>query len=609
MLRDAQGSGCGNLSFASLLKALKYAEIGNAVTNSMKRASILFVLCSLLPSMLWGKDYTFSGSLDKAIDWSNPLALNVESLAELYKQEGFEKSPIFSLSDDKTEAHFGSHPYSNITIHCTLFEGKVEVDDAHITFSGGNVASIVIDTPAGGSEIKPMTDSLSGVLKASPTTRSDGTSVWKLEKFSVFMLATSKGSAHVSILPSGVEPEAMIERTGGAYKLTADLDFVLDFDKLWQMGVEDLEKRFVAKGFDKNPYFEWLNSDKSRARFSMKPASNVTVALKLFQGKVPADEAIINFTAGKVSSVQVSLYNRGDSGDISLTDFETRWKTAGAGFGSRLKIQPRALTPTAGAAVKILGFRWDAPNCIAMLEYNQYGKGTKSTQPEFLRVRMASPKSADWSMGVKSIGQSTTTVSRASLIKNVTKSENGDVYIAGVPMVDQGQKGYCVVASCQRLFEYYHIPCDQHEIAQLAQSDASGGTNSRLYEEALNKIDSKFQTRFKSLFSRYSQDRRTQMNEVKFAKEVKSAVDAGLPLLWALDLGLFPEEPPLPGTNGLGAGQSLGGHMRMIIGYNEKAGKVLYTDSWGAGHELKRMNMNDGFRAMHGLYMLLPKAL
>jgi Peptidase_C39 like family len=269
---------------------------------------------------------------------------------------------------------------------------------------------------------------------------------------------------------------------------------------------------------------------------------------------------------------------------------------------------PARPLPPSTAAVKIQGYRWDSPLCVAMLEYNQYGKGgSKPALPEFLRVKMSSPKAADWSMGVKALGQSSTTVSRASLLKNVTKSENGDVYIAGIPMVDQGQKGYCVVASCQRLFEYYHIPCDQHELAQLAGSTAEGGTNSRLYEAALSKIDSKFQTRFKALFSLY--DQRSRMDGAKFAKSIIESIDSGLPLLWALNLGLVPEEPPLAGTNGLGAGQSLGGHMRMIIGYNQAEGKLIFTDSWGAGHEMKKMDIKASFEPTHGLYLLLPKAL
>jgi len=35
--------------------------------------------------------------------------------------------------------------------------------------------------------------------------------------------------------------------------------------------------------------------------------------------------------------------------------------------------------------------------------------------------------------------------------------------------------------------------------------------------------------------------------------------------------------------------QARGGHLRLIIGYNEKTGEILYPDSWGKGHECKRM--------------------
>ena len=31
--------------------------------------------------------------------------------------------------------------------------------------------------------------------------------------------------------------------------------------------------------------------------------------------------------------------------------------------------------------------------------------------------------------------------------------------------------------------------------------------------------------------------------------------------------------------------------MRMIIGYNDKTKAILFSDSWGAGHELKQMKM------------------
>ena len=46
--------------------------------------------------------------------------------------------------------------------------------------------------------------------------------------------------------------------------------------------------------------------------------------------------------------------------------------------------------------------------------------------------------------------------------------------------------------------------------------------------------------------------------------------------------------------------------MRMIIGYNEKNSELLFSDSWGAGHELKRINMEHAYRASHGLFLLKP---
>jgi hypothetical protein len=43
-------------------------------------------------------------------------------------------------------------------------------------------------------------------------------------------------------------------------------------------------------------------------------------------------------------------------------------------------------------------------------------------------------------------------------------------------MVDQGDKGYCVVASVERVMRYYGAAVDQHELAQVANSDAAIGT-------------------------------------------------------------------------------------------------------------------------------------
>lgn len=80
---------------------------------------------------------------------------------------------------------------------------------------------------------------------------------------------------------------------------------------------------------------------------------------------------------------------------------------------------------------------------------------------------------------------------------------------------------------------------------------------------------------------------------------LRKSIDAGIPLLWSLGLGQFQEEPPL-------SEQTSGGHMRMIIGYNEKENKIVFSDSWGAGHEYKTINADDALKATQGLFSMKP---
>jgi hypothetical protein len=176
-------------------------------------------------------------------------------------------------------------------------------------------------------------------------------------------------------------------------------------------------------------------------------------------------------------------------------------------------------------------------------------------------------------------------------------------------MVDQGQKGYCVAASCQRLFEYMRIPCDQHEMAQLVSVDAESGANVFGMQKSLAKIDQRFKVAFKPLVNPelYYNNGKRRVSEKEFMNLVKEYVNKGVPLLWALELGKAQEDPPLPGS-----GQTRGGHMRMIIGYKLEKNQVmqiLFTDSWGAGHELKRMRAYDAYDVTIGLYSMAPRGL
>ena len=53
-------------------------------------------------------------------------------------------------------------------------------------------------------------------------------------------------------------------------------------------------------------------------------------------------------------------------------------------------------------------------------------------------------------------------MAKADLTKKIQKDPNGDIFIPNIPMVDQGDKGYCAVATASRVLNYYGIPAD-HE--------------------------------------------------------------------------------------------------------------------------------------------------
>ncbi len=383
--------------------------------------------------------------------------------------------------------------------------------------------------------------------------------------------------------------------------LECPLDPLIDIPKLWGMTPDQLEALFPQpENTRENPFFAWLTEDRSRAVFRRRPFRDVMINLSLLEKKLPVEEAVVDFHEGKLNGVTFSVFNRGDSGKISASEFKRRGALCDGFLRQRLSVTPtpRRANPEQGQLAA--GWTYFSAKGLAVLEYNpESDKG----QLEYLRMRLA-PRDASGAIAA-AIRQQRGGTGRSELTGRVEKDAEGDVFIDGIPMVDQGDKGYCVVASAQRLFEYYGISCDQHQIAQIAGTDAAQGTSSLAMMNALQKIDSHFRTRFKGLMALYTdgqlRDMRSQdpVDLREFGKQIHKYIDDGIPLLWSLELGQFPESPPL-------REQTSGGHMRLVIGYNDSSGQLLFSDSWGAGHELKRMKIDDAFQATHGLFVMQP---
>ncbi|MEZ7956420.1 MAG: C39 family peptidase [Rubritalea sp.] len=331
------------------------------------------------------------------------------------------------------------------------------------------------------------------------------------------------------------------------------------------------------------------------------------IEMTILDGKVPIEEMIIDFRDGKFLGVTISVFNRGDGGKITSADFAERFAAIGKHLGTQLDTRSRKREGNIKKGVMTHGYVWSSRRGKAVLLCNpDVEDPLKPKKMEFMRMRLAR-KDAKGIYEAALEERSQATVRKSQLERNV-KTDKDNVFISGIPMVDQGNKGYCVVASAQRLFEYYGIACDMHQLAQLAKSDPDKGTSSLYINEQLGSIDYLFKTRFTCLAVSHNGGL-VELKDDKFVgksiprrsfdKFIQKNINDGIPLLWSMTLGLKPEIPKInPQANG--------GHMRMIIGYNEKDNKIIFSDSWGAGHEFKTMDADDAYAVTTGLYLMEP---
>ncbi|MCQ2391033.1 MAG: cysteine peptidase family C39 domain-containing protein [Kiritimatiellae bacterium] len=229
----------------------------------------------------------------------------------------------------------------------------------------------------------------------------------------------------------------------------------------------------------------------------------------------------------------------------------------------------------------------------------------------------------------------------------------GDVFISGIPMIDQGQRPYCAVASAARVLATYGIDMSMEEMAYLANTTMEGTSDTKLktalqevigpygltthtiaplspniswknlnnYLDSYNKtadllgyqgLDVDYCQKVPRLWKRLAEDLDFSVlqltllsNDIvceSFRHNVIEQVEARNPLLWGIFVGMAPEEYPRRGLAWVDPRH--GTHMRLIIGYNEIRDEILYSDSWGDGHELKRMSSADALAITTGLQYL-----
>lgn len=334
---------------------------------------------------------------------------------------------------------------------------------------------------------------------------------------------------------------------------------------------------------------------------------------------------------GPTQSVVIMVYNKGDDSAIDRDNYMDVLKETTNTLNELMQTKGKSRKASKkDTGVSLKTWVWENEGTFVRLDASYTG-GKKDFEAEFIRLKMGPDKETVVGGGAND------TAKRNDLKSNVQREEeSGDVWLS-IPMVDQGQKGYCVPATVARVFAYYGMDgVDQHALAQLCDSSGDDGTSYEAMQEALESISRKFHIRMQmlegknidSVFMSYIADynkaakklkkqQATPMDWIEVCRDrqvllaargnkkyvkkwfapIKKSIDVGVPVLWSVELGIFPEQ---------GAQQPSGGHMRLIVGYNEEDGTIYYSDSWGAGHEKKSMRADYAAAMTRYRYILRP---
>ena len=568
--------------------------------------------------------------LSPLLDVGTVFGLTPDALEKQFSSEGFTENPFISWKLGRSHATFPMRPYSNVSVELSALQGGVPLSHAVVDYIEGRPVMIHMTSKfSNAAAVARLRAGLAERLgcKALPAEKLRVGSKWEKEVTSELWIS-DKGVARLkaaangaffglSIGPPHTAPEALTAPADSGDAGQGRPDFFVRLDPLiavpglWSLTPEAFESamKTPGPGFKESPFYKWTSTAKDGALLTRHVFSNTNTDLLLFDEAVNAEEANIEFRHGRAGKVTLTLLTRGNSGEVTAEQFDAVFKATGRALGAMLKVQPTRTIPAGRNLIKEQGYLWTSPHTLALMEFNE---DAPKGHVEFLRVKFLPASGRAELLNLAGIGDNATTRSRSSLTSNVKRDlGSGDVYLTGVPMIDQGQKGYCVSASCARIFNYMGVKCDQDEIAELVKNDAQRGTRPSDMYAALRKIDQRYNMRVKvvKLPRGYGLEgmRETDVEHAwkgDLVKLIQENINSGVPLLWAVQLPASPGGVSARGV--VQDRQSGGGHMRLLIGFNPKTGDVLFTDSWGAGHELKRMTVGAAEAMTQAIFTMQP---
>jgi hypothetical protein len=444
-------------------------------------------------------------------------------------------------------------------------------------------------------------------LKASLQTVSETTVTLKREDGKTFEIAKSKLSAADQAYieefskTSGNEARALNEAAGHE---------ISNGSSLTERKAEDL-----AKALKLPP--------ESQSKFgrSWRLYAAYAKDFRLF-GTMPYSVALYSDQDGGVSSISIVYANKGDFGSMAGKG-EDHFK---GGTSATAKTLAEAMTrdeeTVSKALSSVLGVgkiqrfgEGDTRRKITRWDWNDHAFLLSNEENEYVSLAIITSETAN--NGGKSVRVKDGDV-KQRLISSIVKSDNGDVHLSEIPMVDQGPKGYCAPATFERAMRTMGLEADMYLLAMTGQSKAGGGTS---VETLLENVRSQV----------YRKGRRTKDDQLKELKirDLKRYIDQGIPIMWTMcstesynevanintakrksvtDWKNYATEISTQNTEYLQKPKAQDKyHICLIIGYNESTQEIAVSDSWGARYELRWVPLGvASWASMGGIFMILP---
>ena len=289
-----------------------------------------------------------------------------------------------------------------------------------------------------------------------------------------------------------------------------------------------------------------------------------------------ANEIKFEYKNDKISAFKIVFFNKGDSvrdGKWSSSDVAKMRADARAIFQTLSKEFGDPENSSIGKrSTRVRAKEWKYQDTKMLLGFED---------KEFIIMHIL-PNSEDDESAVKE-GEK----ARLDVSSNVNKSDVGDITIK-VPMVNQGNKGYCFPATIERLFMYYQIKdVDMHKLADMFGTGAGGSTYLSAASGALSKLARANRLKFK-------------MEGLDFSK-ISKYIDDGVPMVWLMfstpDYNAKRRERTKERKDAdfeewqkicrkekkfkLGRPPRDSGHICLIVGYNKETKELAISDSWG----------------------------